>query len=55
MEDKGEGGGNKGKEAGHLAWRDKGLALDGQETDMAHKRMVVYKGKKWETSLGWGA
>lgn len=52
MEDKGGGGGNKGKEAGHLVWRDKGLPLNGEETDMVHKHMVVYKDKKWETPLG---
>ena len=41
--DEGEGEGNKRKEAGVFIPEDKGLPLDGEETDMAHRKMAVYK------------
>ena len=46
MEDEGEGEGNKGEGEGIfvLVW-DKGLPLDREETDVAHRKMVVYKSK----------
>ena len=30
----------------YLSQRDKGLSLDRQEMDMAHRQMVIYKGKR---------
>ena len=32
--------------------RDKGLPLDREETDVVHRQMVVYKGKKANPVLG---
>jgi hypothetical protein len=33
------------REDGHLSWEDRGLPLDREETDTAHRQMAVYKGK----------
>lgn len=41
----GEGEGKKGEEGGVFVPGDKGLTLDTEETGMAHRHMVVYKGK----------
>lgn len=38
---KGEGGGDKGKEKEKLSQRDKELPQDREETDAAHRQMVV--------------
>lgn len=48
-QDEGEEGKEQGREQGYLPWRDKGLPLDREETDVAHRQMAVYKGKR-ETS-----
>lgn len=42
----GEGKRNKGGGKGYLLWRDKGLLLEREETDIAHGQTAVYKGKK---------
>ena len=43
----GEEEGNKGEgNTEYLSWRDKGLPLDREETDVAHSKMAVYKGKR---------
>ena len=48
IEDEGEGEGNKGgPRVG-----DKGLPLDREETDVAHRQMAVYKGKGRKHMLG---
>ena len=63
IEDKGEGEGKmekekeerrreKGKGQGYLSQRDKGLPLDRKETDMAHRKMAVYKSKMENPMLG---
>ena len=36
-----------------MPWRDKGLPLDREETDVAHRQMAVYKGKLRNQVLGW--
>ena len=47
------GNGRRGREQGRdLHQRDKGLPLDREETDMAHRQMVVYKGKRGNPMLG---
>lgn len=43
IEDKGEGEGNKAEGKGVFV-PDKGLPLGREETDTAHKKMVIYKG-----------
>jgi hypothetical protein len=40
MREKGKGTRESGK--GHLSWRYKGLPLDREETDVAHRKMEVY-------------
>lgn len=50
MREKGPGG--QGEREGYLARRDKRLPLDRGETDVAHRQMVVYKGKKGDSVLG---
>ena len=40
------GEGEKEREEGHLFPRDKGLPLDREETDVAHRKMEVYKGTR---------
>lgn len=45
--DEGEGG-------GVFILEDKRLSLDGEESDMAHRQMVVYKCKRGNPVLGWG-
>lgn len=43
-----EGEGDKGRRAECLSWKNKGLPLDGEKTDVALKKMVVFikmKGK----------
>ena len=37
---------------GKLVLEDKGLLLDREETDRAHRKMAIYKGK-WENPM-WG-
>ena len=44
MREKGKGTRESGK--GHLSWRYKGLPLDREETDVAHRKMEVYKGTR---------
>jgi hypothetical protein len=41
-----KGKGAKGKRERYLPQRDKGLPLDKEETDMAHRQMEVYIGKE---------
>lgn len=53
IEDEREGEGNKGEGAGiFVPEEDKGRPLDREETDMAHGKMVVYKGKGGNPMLG---
>lgn len=35
---------------GYLPWRDKGLPVDGEETDVVHRQVAVFKGK-WGNSV----
>ena len=53
IEDEGEGEGNKGegRRVFVLEW-DKGLPLDREETDVAHRQMAVYKGTRRNLVLG---
>ena len=53
IEEAGEEEGNKG-EGGkrYLSQWDKGLSLDREETDVAHRQMAVYKGKEGNLMLG---
>ena len=48
LEDEGEGERNKGEGGGdgYLSWREKGLFLYREETDIAHRKMAVYKSKR---------
>jgi hypothetical protein len=41
-----KGKGIKEKGRGYLSQWDGGLPLDREETDMAYRKMVVYKGKR---------
>lgn len=50
--DEEEGGRRQEKGQGYLTQRDKGLSLDGEETDMPHRQMVVYKSKGGNPVLG---
>lgn len=47
-----ERGRNKGEGAEYLSWRDEGLPLHREETDMAYRQMEVYKGKEGNLMLG---
>jgi hypothetical protein len=44
--------GNQGEGEGYLFRSVQGLSLDREETDQAHKQMVVYKGKGGSPMLG---
>jgi hypothetical protein len=44
MKEKEKGTRERGK--GYLSWRDKGLPLDREETDTAHRKMAVYRGER---------
>ena len=48
IEDEGEGKGNQGR------GRSQGLPLDREETDVAHRKMAVYKGTRGNLLLGQG-
>lgn len=50
MREKRNGTRKRGKE--YLPPRDKGLLLDGEETDTAHMQMAIYKGTRGKTVLG---
>ena len=41
-----------GKE--YLSWREKDQPLNGEETDMAHRQMTVYKDNRGNPMLGRG-
>ena len=43
MKDKGKE--TREREEGYMSPEDKGLPLDREETDVAHRKMVVYKSK----------
>lgn len=56
--DKGQRQGKRKKEKGarergqkYLSQKDKGLSLDKEETDMAHRKMAVYKGTRAHPGL----
>ena len=44
--------GNKKKGQGYLSQRNKGLPLEKGETDVAHRQLAVYKGKRGNPVLG---
>lgn len=53
--EKGVSGGRKGtKDRGRVfvLEQDKGLPLDREKTDMAHRQMAIYKGKRRNLVLG---
>ena len=52
--DEGEGEGNKGERKDVFVQEDKGLPLDNEETDVAHRQMEVYKGNRGSPVLGRG-
>lgn len=37
---------------GHLPHKDQGAPLDREETDVTHRKMAVYKGKRENPVLG---
>lgn len=41
-----KGTGTREREEGYLSQRDKGLPLNREEIDTAHRQMIVYKGKR---------
>ena len=41
-----------GRRAGVFVSEGEGLPLDREETDVAHRQMVVYKGKRGNPMLG---
>ena len=52
IEDEGEGEGNKEKGAVVFVLEDKGLPLDREETDVAHRQLAVYKGTRGNAISG---
>jgi hypothetical protein len=40
------------REEGYLSQRDKGLHLHREETDMAHRKMAIYKDTRGNHMLG---
>lgn len=53
LDEEREWAGNEGEEEGYLSLGDKGLPVDREETDMAQRKMEVYKGEKGNPVLGW--
>lgn len=41
VEDEEEGEGSKGEGTGLFSWRDRGLPLDREETDVTHRQMSL--------------
>lgn len=52
MGDEGKGEGTRERGQRCLSWRDEGLSLHREETDMAYRQMEVYKGKGGNPVLG---